>query len=91
MIQRLKEDWKNTDKILVLVEVLIILSTVFMGFQFLEYRNALVNEGCRYYYSEHVPGWSDTGGSFMNRTEYKKAKSFNENFLYEDNYSNGLD
>lgn len=87
MIQRLREDWRETDKILVLVELGIIVATAFMGFQFMEYNSALENEGCRYYYEEHVPGWEDTGGEFMNSTEYERQQKLGP--AADMNYSSG--
>lgn len=71
----LRSDWRDTDKILVLIELGIILATSFMGFQFMEYRSALESEGCEYYYEVHVPGVDDASrGEFLNSSEYESRK-----------------
>jgi len=76
MFSSLRSDWRETDKVLVLIEVGIILATSFMGFQFMEYHSALEDEGCEYYYEVHVPGVDDASrGEFLNRSEYEERQS----------------
>ena len=75
-LSSLQSDWRETDKILVLVELGIIVGAFFMGFQFMEYRNAMEDEGCRYYYEGYVPGFEySEGGEFLNSSEYEKVKA----------------
>lgn len=73
VLDSLRSDWRETDKVLVIVELGIIVSALFMGFQFMEYHSALEDEGCRYYYENYVDGYE--GGEFLNRTEYKEFQS----------------
>lgn len=70
-----REEWQDADKVYVVVTAGFILAAGFMGFQFMEYRNALEDEGCRYYYETHVDGVEDTSnGTFMNSTEYQRVQ-----------------
>lgn len=74
-LEGLKSDWKETDKVLVAVELGIVLAAGFMGFQFMQYHDALTEEGCRYYYSNHVEDFEFfEGGEFLNRTEYLERR-----------------
>jgi len=75
MINSLRRDWRETDKILVLIELGIILAVSFMGFQFMEYRSTMEEEGCRVYYENSVPGFEYGGGEFLNSSEYEQRKS----------------
>lgn len=75
MINSLRRDWRETDKILVLVELGIVVAASFMGFQFMEYKATMEEEGCRVYYENFVPGFEYGGGEFLNSSEYEERKS----------------
>lgn len=82
MFSSLKKGLEDGDNILMLIRLGIAVCVVFMGFQFIEFRQAMETEGCRYYYNEYVggaPGDSDySEGIFVNSSELEKLKERNE-------------
>lgn len=73
-----KQDFQEADKVRLVIDAALILAVLFMAFQFTEYRTAMEEEGCRYYYESYVPGFEYDGGQFVNSSEYQEAEEYEQ-------------